>query len=337
MQSTMCHSTDFTESWYLDRVSDLLETPRFHRKLWEFVVIVQALIERDMLRDGRHGLGFGVGTEPLPALFAARGVDVLATDLAADDVRAVDWGPTGQLAARIEDLQWPGICEPSRFLQRVRFQSMDMTRIPSELAGQFDFSWSSCAFEHLGSIQAGIDFIAHQVELLKPGGVAVHTTEFNCMSDDVTLEAPSVVIFRLRDVLRMRDAVRSAGGRLVPLLIHPEVAGIDGTIDLPPYSSDRHLKLRLADHVTTSVVLIVEKTPSQTPNADAAAWALAQSDFERLRSVLRRKSAPNAVKRKLLGAGRKTLGLASQAEAMELRSKMAALSDRVDKLEQRPK
>ncbi len=42
----------------------LKESPRWHRKLWEFVMICQALWERGMLRAGRRGCGFGVGQEP---------------------------------------------------------------------------------------------------------------------------------------------------------------------------------------------------------------------------------------------------------------------------------
>ena len=40
------------------------EDPRpfmLHRKMWEWLFIAQALAERDMLRPGRVGLGFGVG------------------------------------------------------------------------------------------------------------------------------------------------------------------------------------------------------------------------------------------------------------------------------------
>ena len=51
-----------------------------HRKMWEWLFIAEALRERGMLAAGRSGLGFGVGQEPLVALFAAAGCDVVATD-----------------------------------------------------------------------------------------------------------------------------------------------------------------------------------------------------------------------------------------------------------------
>jgi hypothetical protein len=38
-----------------------------------------------MLQPGRTGLGFAVGAEKLPALFASRGCRITATDLPSDD------------------------------------------------------------------------------------------------------------------------------------------------------------------------------------------------------------------------------------------------------------
>src|ERR1700691_1281943 len=51
-----------------------------HRKMWEWLFIAEALRERGMLAAGRRGLGFGVGHDPLVALFAAEGCEVVATD-----------------------------------------------------------------------------------------------------------------------------------------------------------------------------------------------------------------------------------------------------------------
>ena len=51
-----------------------------HRKMWEWLFIAEALRERGMLAAGHRGVGFGVGQEPLVALFAAAGCAVVATD-----------------------------------------------------------------------------------------------------------------------------------------------------------------------------------------------------------------------------------------------------------------
>ena len=59
----------------------------------------------------------------------------------------------------------------------MRFRAVDMNDIPPDLRG-FDFTWSSCALEHLGTLRAGADFVVEQMTCLRPGGVAVHTTEY---------------------------------------------------------------------------------------------------------------------------------------------------------------
>src|SRR5580692_7951047 len=62
-----------------------------HRKMWEWLFIAEALRERGMLAAGRRGLGFGVGLEPLVALFAAEGCTVVATDLAPSAAAEAGW------------------------------------------------------------------------------------------------------------------------------------------------------------------------------------------------------------------------------------------------------
>jgi hypothetical protein len=48
-----------------------LKVPRiFHRKVWEFAFVLQALWERDMISSERCGLGFGCGHEPIRSYLA---------------------------------------------------------------------------------------------------------------------------------------------------------------------------------------------------------------------------------------------------------------------------
>ena len=60
---------------WLERLHDVWH---MHRKNWEHAYICQALHERSLLQPGRRGLGFAVGTEKLPALFAALGCRITA-------------------------------------------------------------------------------------------------------------------------------------------------------------------------------------------------------------------------------------------------------------------
>lgn len=232
---------------------------KLRRKLWEFCFICQALYERGMLAPGRKGLGFAVGEEPLPALFAAMGCDILATDLEATDFRAAPWAESRQLASSIDKLRNSAICEPADFDARVTFQALDMNHIPAGLNG-FDFTWSSCSFEHCGSIDLGLAFLRRQMDCLRPGGVAVHTTEFNLSSNDETIEEGRTVIFRKRDIDRViADLVRD-GHHVEPVCYQLGTTKEDRFVDVFPYGDEPHLKLLLEDRfVSTSIGLIIVK------------------------------------------------------------------------------
>ena len=61
------------------------------------------------------------------------------------------------------------IVSRNRFDEQVRFEFLDMNHIPSHYDSKFDFCWSVCAAEHLGSIDHGIRFIEKSLDVLVPG------------------------------------------------------------------------------------------------------------------------------------------------------------------------
>jgi hypothetical protein len=100
------------------------------------------------------GIGFGCGTEPLIPLLAKFNVSLLATDLTSESELAKTWRQTGQNTGNLEQLFNPHLVSRADFEARIRYRDMDMTNLPlEELAGNYDFAWSSCALEHLGSKQ----------------------------------------------------------------------------------------------------------------------------------------------------------------------------------------
>jgi hypothetical protein len=120
----------------------------------------------------------------------------------------------------------------------------------------FDFLWSSCAFEHLGSLMAGHQFVVESMKCLKPGGLAVHTTEFNAGSNDATVSEGATVIYRKKDIEALASDLRSKG-HLISLNFDSGNLPADYHIDIPPYTHDTHLKLRLQQHTTTSIGIVV--------------------------------------------------------------------------------
>jgi len=211
-----------------------------------------------MLSKGKTGLGFAVGREPLVAYFASLGAKILASDLDVDRAATAGWVGSNEHAASLEMLNERNICPPDVFAQSVRFQEVDMNNFSKDQLGEFDFVWSSCAFEHLGSLENGLKYVENAMHCVKSGGLAVHTTEFNVGSNELTHEEGGTVIYRRRDidelVLRLRDA-----GHQVKVNYNFGDQPADYNVDVPPYTHDVHLKLHLMGHTTTSIGLVIRK------------------------------------------------------------------------------
>lgn len=69
-----------------------------------------------------------------------------------------------------------------------------MNNMPEKYNNDFDFIWSSCALEDLSALEHGIKFILNSLRMLKPGGIAVHTKEFNVSSNFETIESGETVL-----------------------------------------------------------------------------------------------------------------------------------------------
>jgi SAM-dependent methyltransferase len=271
LRSIVCRYEHFQSDWYRRWAVKLplahygidpsTDPKRPHRKAWEWCAIAQGLSERGMLEAGRKGCGFAVGREPLAPLFASLGADILATDLAPSS-EATPWADTGQHAASLEAIYRPEILDRESFHSRVRFRPADMRRL--DLWGEernFDFLWSACSIEHLGSLDAGMTFVAESARLLRPGGWAAHTTEFNVSSDSDTVETGDSVLYRERDIRALDRRLRAIGCGLCRCDFFAGDAPEDLDFDLPPYglAERQHVKLLLSGFVCTSMLLIVRR------------------------------------------------------------------------------
>ena len=257
MASSACVASDFFHAEFA-RICALIGVGvSFHRKLWEWVFILHHAERLGVLRPGARGLAFGVGRELLPASFAALGCEIVATDAPPEQAESSGWSASGQFAAGLNALP-NGSLDRTIFEQRVRWQTCDMNAIDPALV-DFDFCWSSCCFEHLGDIEAGLDFVVNSVEqTLKPGGVALHTTELNLSSNDATIERGPTVLFRRRDLEALIARLRARGHEVESLRVGPNVFVMNNYADTPPYSAP-HLLVSLGGFVTTSVGLVVRR------------------------------------------------------------------------------
>ena len=256
--SSLCRQDVFETEWFLALMRRLGQRPRYHRKQWEYAFICEALEDRGVIRPRSRGLGFGVGTEPLSAYFASKGCRILATDLAADAPAAAMWSQTGQFASEKERLRAPGVCPDELFDANVEFRACDMNVIAADIHG-FDFCWSGCALEHLGSIEKGLTFIERSLDCLVPGGVAVHTTEFNVASNDDTLTNGPTVLFRRQDMEALARRVAARGFEVAPFDFNPGDRPLDRYVDVPPYLDVPHLHLAIEGYAATSIGIVIRK------------------------------------------------------------------------------
>ena len=262
LKPKLCTQSDFESEWLSYWCQEIRTVPFYHRKIWEFCYICQALFADGMLAPGRNGLGFGCGEEPLPSLFAKYGVKVLATDLDPSRRESEIWRLTGQHSAAVEEFRRRDICPDEQLLANIAFRPVDMNALPRELDGQFDFCWSACAFEHLGSLANGLEFVENSLRILKPGGIAVHTTEFT-FDEGETLDNWPTVLYQKRHLVGLAERLRSKGYGIDDFDFDRGDGMIDHLVDLPPWSHPllrepyAHLKLSVDGFTCTSAGMII--------------------------------------------------------------------------------
>jgi 2-polyprenyl-3-methyl-5-hydroxy-6-metoxy-1,4-benzoquinol methylase len=262
---------DLESDWARYWIAELKVAHIFHRKLWELAYVLQAIHENSHLHAGATGLGFGCGEEPLPSYLASHGVQVTMTDLAPDAAAARGWINTAQHASSIEVAYRPDLVARDLFDRNVKLRYVDMNAIPPDLHG-YDFCWSICALEHIGSIRQGLDFIENSLQTLRPGGLAVHTTEFNFLNDKQTIDNWGTVLFQKKHFRDIADRLQRQGHDVAPLDFDVGSKPLDRFIDVPPYQWDfdpgqkatwgpaiGHIKLSVDGFPCTCFGLIVRK------------------------------------------------------------------------------
>jgi hypothetical protein len=237
----------------------LKQLPQYHRKSWEWCYVYEALLEHGCLVPGKKGLGFGVGREPLVSLFASHGCEIKATDQDFETAHSMGWvqalGPT-----MIAELNSREICDPDQFRSLVSYEYVDMNHLTDKYSNTFDFNWSVCSFEHLGSLSLGKQFILNQMKWLKPGGVAVHTTEYNLSSNENTIDNGPIVLFRRKDIEELVKALRNEGYS-TEIDYSLGNGKIESYVDVYPYTHFPHIRLQIYDYVATVLGLIIKKGP----------------------------------------------------------------------------
>lgn len=261
---------DIESDWAAHWCAELKIPVVYHRKIWELVYILQAMFENGHLKPGSRALGFGCGEEPIPSYLASLGMQVTITDLEPARAQLAGWADTNQHAASLAQAYKPYLVPSDAFERLVDLQYVDMNDIPSTLKN-YDVCWSVCALEHLGSIEQGLTFIEKSLETLRPGGLAVHTTEFNINPEGPTIDNWVTVLFQQKHIRELADRLRRQGHYVAELNFDLGKKVMDRFVDLPPFHHDMpaeiqewvgeqyHLKVGFDGFVTTCIGIIVRK------------------------------------------------------------------------------
>jgi 2-polyprenyl-3-methyl-5-hydroxy-6-metoxy-1,4-benzoquinol methylase len=268
---------DMESPWFAYWCKQLKIAPIYHRKIWEYAFVLQSLHDHGLLHDGVRAMGFGCGEEPMASYFASMGLDVLVTDLDPAQVAGKGWAETQQHAKTREFAFRSDLVSRQVFDAKVAHAFVDMNDI-KQVDKPFDICWSICAMEHLGSIEAGLSFVENSLKVLKPGGVAIHTTEYNYLSDDQTRDQGETVLFLRKHFQALADRLRTSGHELLGPDFSVGQGVLDDFIDIPPYDYESdgwlindktphmksqfpaHLKLSVAGYASTCFGLIVRKS-----------------------------------------------------------------------------
>jgi hypothetical protein len=264
--SQVVSSADFGDETFV-RWRRLLESEastRIHRKTWEYCYIMAAAEQHGVLVPGNRAVGFGVGVEPIPAALARSGLHVVATDLDPRAATAANWEQTGQHMSDLSSLAFPAIVDGVELERLVETRFVDMNAVPSDLGGA-QLVWSCGSLEHLGSPEAGLDFVLRTLSLLEPGGVAVHTTELELVPQPATRDYGHLAVYRPDDLDSLVARIREGGFEIESNWTVSLDTPTDRIVSIPPHMSTEpvHLKLVVGDSVATSVGIIARRPPEQ--------------------------------------------------------------------------
>ncbi|MDX2257132.1 MAG: hypothetical protein NW214_16600 [Pseudanabaenaceae cyanobacterium bins.39] len=262
LESQACQQKDIESEWFAYWCQQMHIPVVYHRKIWEFCYILQVIYEQGLLKSKSRGIGFGCGEEPLPSLLASYDIAITATDLDPQASAAKGWLETNQSMSSVEKIWLPELCSREMFHKNVELKYVDMNHIPSDFANQYDFCWSACALEHLGSIENGLLFIENALNTVVPGGICIHTTEFNYLQEIKTIDNWGTVLFRKRDFIKLAQKLTAQGHEVFPLNFDIGAGFLDQFIDIPPYHQplNAHLKLLVDGFATTSFGIIIRRS-----------------------------------------------------------------------------
>lgn len=244
----LCKEKDFKEPEFKNICKHLKEEPRIHRELWANYSIVDTFDKIGLLEKDRLGLGFIEGSKPLCAYFASKGCNVVGADF----VRKNEiWSH--------KNLNQNKICDDTTFYNNVKIIPVQSDKIPKELQTEmFDFMWTINPFIEFDNFPDCFTFITESLKCLKLNGYACFVADYNCLSNDVTIDNAKPLLFRKKDIEHISKMIEP-NFKMFPIDYDLGDSGYDFLVDLPPYRQNNHIKLYVKNHIATSIFFVVQR------------------------------------------------------------------------------
>ena len=249
----LCYVEDWENSEIKEALSELQKlSPEgfIHRKDWEWALGIIAMRRFGKLNEKSTAIGVGSGTEPVPFYLANKVKHVYATDLYGQND---GW----KRAAPSDFPENPKKYAPFPYKEdALTVLRMDGTKLEFT-SESFDIAFSFSSIEHFdGKNHAGALRCLREIErVLKPGGLAVITTEY-IINDKEHPEFFNrrTIYSDLIDKLERLKLVEPLDLRITTKTLDT-VMGLYDTVE----NTHPHILLRVKDILLTSIMLVFQR------------------------------------------------------------------------------
>lgn len=257
----LCGMAELENPEWSKALADLdLDRPNapFHRKAWEFTQAVYGLRKLKRLSADAVALGIGSGHEHILYFLANKVKEVVATDLYEGSFADKEASPLM--------VTHPDMFSPFHYRKdHLRVLVMDAMNLDFP-DSNFDFVFSFSSIEHFGGHAEAIKALGEMYRVLKPGGVAVISTELI-----LNRLGKTEGFFRMRDVEPV--FLNATGFDLVGGKIDDgmEKRFVRNPMEFPyEASGEPCVVLRKGLTLFTSILLFLQKPPREGEGETAA-------------------------------------------------------------------
>ncbi len=247
----ICQVADIYNPKWKQTVSELkreISEDNFHRKDWEFTQIIFSLKELQYLTPQSICLGIGAGREHLLYYLTYKVKKVIGIDL----YEGYYYGGEDEIDIPLSVERYAPFPYIKDKLNLIRMNALNL-EFPDNT---FDFIFSASSIEHFGKKKKILRALKEMYRVLKPGGIAVITTELKLTS--LSSNLPNVKPFFLSELLDLIN--RSGFNTFEEFDLRIEDEYLNNWVKLPEEINKRpHVILRSLNTVFTSVNVVLQK------------------------------------------------------------------------------